>query len=126
MNFIKRNFRYILLINILLIVAAIIVLNKDLPSSSEINKMAFDSIKLYKFEGEVIKKFVDKKNHNHSTLILKNKYGEQNVILTRDKSNLFDFVQIGDSISKEYGYLNVYVIRDNKVHEIILDYKVKE
>jgi len=44
--------------------------------------MAFKSIKLTKFEGLVIDKFMDKKNHNHATLKLRNSFGEQDIILT--------------------------------------------
>jgi hypothetical protein len=124
MSFIKRYLKYILLANIVLLVI-IFVVNRNLPTPNEINKMAFESIKLTKFEGLVIDKFMDKKNHNHATIKLKNSFGEQNIILTRDKSEIFDFIQVGDSISKEYGDLNVYIERGSELYEIKLDYKIK-
>lgn len=125
MSFIKRNLKYILLANIVLLVVIIFVVNRNLPTPNEINKTAFESIKLTKFEGLVIDKFMDKKNHNHATLKLRNSFGEQNIILTRDKSKIFDFIQVGDSVSKEYGDLNVYIERGGELYEIKLDYKIK-
>lgn len=125
MNFIKRNFKYILLVNIVLLVIIIFVVNRNLPTPKEINQTAFESIKLTKFEGLVIDKFMDKKNHNHVTLRLRNSFGEQNIILTRDKSDVFEFVQVGDSVSKEYGGLNVRIKRGDELYEIKLDYKIR-
>ena len=125
MNFIKRNFKYILLVNIVLLLVIIFVVNRNLPTPKEINQTAFESIKLTKFEGLVIDKFMDKKNHNHVTLRLRNSFGEQNIILTRDKSEIFEFVQVGDSVSKEYGDLNVRIKRGDELYEIKLDYKIK-
>lgn len=129
MSFIRRNLKYIILVflaNIVLLAFIIFMVNRNLPTPDEINKMAFDSIKLTKFEGLVVDKFMDKKNHNHATLKLRNSLGEQNIILTRDKSKIFNFVQVGDSISKEYGDINVFIRRDGKLYEIKLDYKVIE
>ena len=125
MSFVKRYLRYILLANVVLLAAIIFLVNRNLPTSKEINQTAFESIKLTKFEGLVIDKFMDKRNHNHATLRLKNSFGEQNIILTRDKSEIFEFVQVGDSVSKEYGDLNVRIKRGNELYEIKLDYKVK-
>lgn len=125
MNFIRRNFKYILLVNIVSLAVIIFVVNRNLPTPNEINKIAFESIKLTKFEGLVIDKFMDKKNHNHATLKLRNSFGEQNIILTRDKSEIFDFVQLGDSVSKEYGDLNVLIKRRCELYVIKLDYKIK-
>lgn len=123
-NFKKKIF-YLLLANIILLTIIILVVNINLPSSKEINQKAFDSIKLSKFHGVVVDKIMDKKNHNHATMRLENKYGEQNIILTRDKSELFNFVQVGDSISKEFGDLNVLVFRAGDLYKFGLDYKVE-
>lgn len=125
MSFIKRYLKYILLANVVLLAVIIFLVNRNLPTPKEVNKMAFESIKLTKFEGLVIDKFMDKKNHNHATLRLKNSFGEQNIILTRDKGEIFDFVQVGDSISKEYGALDVLIKRGGKLHRIKLDYKIE-
>jgi len=125
MSFIRQNLKYILLANVVLLAVVIFLVNRNLPSSKEINQTALESIKLTKFEGLVIDKFMDKKNHNHATLRLRNSFGEQSVILTRDKSDIFEFVQVGDSVSKEYGDLNVRIKRGNELYNITLDYKVK-
>jgi len=124
MSFIRQNLKYILLANVVLLAVVIFLVNRNLPSSKEINQTALESIKLTKFEGLVIDKFMDKKNHNHATLRLRNSFGEQSVILTRDKSDIFEFVQVGDSVSKEYGDLNVRIKRGNELYNITLDYKV--
>ena len=125
MRFIKRYLKYILLAYIILLAAVIYMINRNLPTSMEINQTAFESIKLTKFEGMVIDKFTDKRNHNHATLRLKNSFGEQNIILTRDKSELYDFIQVGDTVSKEYGDLIVCIKRRNELYKIELDYKEK-
>ena len=125
MSFIKRNFKYILLANIVLLAFIIFIVNKNLPTPKEVNKKAFESIKLNKFEGLVMDKFLDKKNHNHATIKIKNSFVEQNIILTRDKSDLFSFIQLGDSVLKEYGEFEVMIKRDGKLHVIKLDYKIK-
>lgn len=125
MSFVRRYLKYILLINVVLLAVIIFLVNRNLPTPKEVNKMAFESIKLTKFEGLVIDKFMDKRNHNHATLKLRNSFGEQNIILTRDKSDIFDFVQVGDSVSKEYGDLNVLIKRGGELYEIKLDYKIK-
>lgn len=95
-----------------------------MPPPRKINETAFKSMGTSKFEGILIEKYLDKKNHNHATLKLENSSGEKSIILTRDKSELFDFVKIGDSIIKEYDNEYVKIVRQEKIYEIRLRFRM--
>lgn len=60
----------------------------------------------------VINKYIDSNEHSYPTLVLQYKDGYQfkNTDLDFDKSNLFNFLSVGDSIKKEKGSAIVRVI----------------
>ncbi|MGQ1910811.1 hypothetical protein ACT3CE_13615 [Marinifilum sp. RC60d5] len=117
----KKNFYKVLSVIIILIV--IVVVNYFEPSSDEITKSAYESLKYEKFYGEVQEKFYDRKNHNHPTIILRNEFGMQDVLLVRDRSGLFNYIESGDSISKIYGKYEVRLKRIGIDTVFVLSYQ---
>ena len=73
------------------------------------------------WDGIIVDKYIDKKNHNAKMLIIDN--GEVGLfktsILTIDSSGLFDTVEVGDSIAKYSGELSVR-LRSLRVDTIIV------
>jgi hypothetical protein len=106
------------------IICVMIVVNYFLPSPNEINKSAYEALKFERFTGIVQTKYLDKKNHNHPTVVLKNKFGTQEILLIRDRSGLFEYIENGDSIVKEYGSYEVELFSGNQLRDTIfvMDY----
>ena len=66
---------------------------------------SYKDFKSYAYDYVVVNKYIDSSEHSYPTLILQDKKGNslQNVDLIFDKSDLFDFLSIGDSIKKGTG-----------------------
>lgn len=116
----KKNF--VKLISFVALLIVIFVVNYWGPSSEEITNDAYESLRYEKFYGIVQEKFNDRKNHNHPTLILKNEFGEQSILLVRDRSGIYNYVEPGDSISKEYGKYEVHLTRSSRDTVFVLRY----
>jgi len=65
------------------------------------------------YMGVVIRKYVDKSNHNWKTLIVENNCTEIKTIWNADKSGFFEFVNEGDSIVKISGSYMIQVYNNN-------------
>jgi hypothetical protein len=65
------------------------------------------------FNGVVIRKYIDKKQH-YSRIILIQSDDTIPFAVTYDKSGLFNYIYLQDSIVKEYGENMVVVYRDNE------------
>lgn len=77
--------------------------------------------------GIVTKKFRDKEDHIYPKLIIKesnNKELKLNLVI--DKSGLFDFIQVNDSIVKEKESLYLIVFRKGEKYEYTLEYNCIE
>jgi hypothetical protein len=72
----------------------------------------FNEFKDYKYDYLILNKYLDTTQHSYPTLILQdatgNKFVNQDLIL--DRSELFDFLTIGDSIKKQQGTVLVNII----------------
>jgi hypothetical protein len=117
-----KNKNILRILSLIAILIVIIVVNYMEPSSKEITENAYKSLRHEKFYGVVQEKFYDRKNHNHPTIILKNEFGEQSILLVRDKSGLFNYIEFGDSISKDYGKYEVNFSRNEKDTVFVLRY----
>lgn len=83
-------------------------------SESKTNKeSAIDRIKSYKYSGSVKRLYREKKNHNSLTILLST--GKHVPTLTPE---LFNNLQIGDSLYKQKGSLFMFVYRnDSLIHK---------
>lgn len=110
------------MLSVVTILIVIVIVNYLEPSTEEVTKNAYESLKYETFYGIVQEKFYDKKNHNHPPIILRNKFGKQYVLLVRDESGLFSYIESGDSISKPYGKYEVSLNRNGADTIFVLHY----
>ncbi|MDE5423324.1 hypothetical protein L3073_13980 [Ancylomarina sp. DW003] len=82
--------------------------------------------KATEYIGVILSKYVDKNNHNWETIIIKNNCNEIKTIWNADKSGFFEFVTVGDSISKVSGSYVIRIYRsDNLIKSFKIDYGMK-
>ena len=111
----KKYFFLLGLLNILSRVALIIFFIVFVAGTiKEDNAALCDSYKDFKndtYDYLLISKYIDSNEHSDRTLVLQNKGGYQfrYTDLDFDKSNLFNFLSIGDSLKKEKGAVIVRV-----------------
>lgn len=62
------------------------------------------------YNGVVIDKYLDQKNHRTKTITIKVNESNIDLILPRDTSSFFDFIVLGDSLFKEeqQNFIGVY------------------
>jgi len=77
------------------------------------------------FNSIVINKYIDKENHGYNTCLFKNKDNTIKFIFGFDRSGLFEYIEIGDSIIKPSGDSLVIVKRNEIVKEFMLDYGIE-
>jgi len=104
------------------VVCGIIFFIYHSESASDIRKRKFEKDISFEINGILLKKFIDKKNHNTRTCVFKNNDDTTTFYLHFDKSGLFDYLVAGDSIRKAVGDSCVQVIRSNSYKEFVLRY----
>ncbi|SFF08002.1 hypothetical protein [Sunxiuqinia elliptica] len=114
-----------ILFTVISLIIVIILVNIFGPNYDEIRNQAYKSLKFDLYDGIIVEKYLDKDNHNYPTMKINTTKGLQVVRLPLDKSGLFEFVEIKDSIFKDYGSYNVEVYRNNEVYNFILDYGIE-
>jgi hypothetical protein len=62
--------------------------------------MFLEGFKREKFSGKIVKKYIDKKQHNYHMLVIQKKEGRDSTFYDTDSSGFYEFVEIGDSIIK--------------------------
>lgn len=77
----------------------------SLPSLNDAACNRFKDFKSEELNAVVINKYLDSNEHSYSTLILEDKNGiiTKNQDLVTDRSGLFDYILIGDTITKQGG-----------------------
>ena len=70
----------------------------------------------------VADKYIDHTNHNYKTCIIKHDMDSIRFLMDFDKSALFDYLKVGDSIIKKPGEARVRVIREFLKREFVLMY----
>ncbi len=63
------------------------------------------------YTGVVIKKFINREQHNHRTLIIKQKDKEHVVLFNFVMGGLYEFIEVGDTLSKKSGTLDLRLKR---------------
>lgn len=82
----------------------------------------FEQAKELKFQGVVQNKYIDKDEHSYPIIEIKQFNNENSRLnLTNDKSGLFDFLQIGDTVIKKTG-TTFRVKKANRWHEMNIDF----
>jgi hypothetical protein len=64
------------------------------------HKRFLENYRRAKFEGKVVKKYIDRKQHNYQMLVIQKKEGRDSTYYDTDSSGFWDFVEIGDSVIK--------------------------
>lgn len=71
-------------------------------------------IRSERYSGIIIKKFIDKDQHNYKKVILKKDSKTQVILLDQEEGGLFEYLEKGDSISKKGGELILKIVREEK------------
>jgi hypothetical protein len=96
----------------------------NIPTQADLCKQGVKLYKNYSVQGRVIKKFINKENHNDKTIIIKEKYNQENIlILDADIGGIYDYIVVGDSVVKNNGELFVLVNRNG--NDTIIDFKFR-
>lgn len=77
---------------------------------------------LRNIDGVIVDKYLDEKNHMHKTCLIREKDDTVKFIFDFDKSGLFNFLSIGDSILKPIGDSTVIVKRNRTIRKFTLKY----
>jgi hypothetical protein len=64
------------------------------------HKRFLEKYKKEKFEGKILRKYIDRKQHNYQMLVIQKKEGQDSSSYSNDSSGFWDFIEIGDSIIK--------------------------
>ncbi|MGV8946262.1 MAG: hypothetical protein ACOH1N_07525 [Lutibacter sp.] len=96
---------------------------KHIPSQDELCKQGVEFYKTKNFTGVVIKKYIDEENHSHKTIIVKENMNEKSIFLDADIGGIYEYISIGDSISKNKGEL--FVLINRKKNDTIIDFKFR-
>jgi hypothetical protein len=106
----KRLISFIVLVPIVIVVLWGI---KHIPSQSELCKQGVELYSNKNFRGKVLRKFIDKENHNNKTVIIKENESEKIIFLDADIGGVYEYISIGDNLMKNKGELFVSINRNN-------------
>ena len=117
----------VIIIILIVVIGFITVLNLK-RNSNEFNKRnSFEKFMLYyyerEFEGEIIKKFIDKSDHSSEKIILKDSNNEIVIYLNYESKHIFNKFMKGDSISKKRNSYSIKIIRDGKIDSIKFNFE---
>jgi len=77
------------------------------------NNDSTDYYKRKEFKGLVIKKFIDKYQHNSRTIIIKENNDNDTLIMDFVMGNVYQYIKEGDSLSKNKGSLDLNLKRND-------------
>lgn len=84
------------------------------PKAEEEINQAVNAYRQEEFQGTIIKKFIDRNEHNFNKVIITEDQDIRTVLFDIETSGIYDYFEIGDSIIKEAGTLQIRVIRHDK------------
>ncbi|MGE4288586.1 MAG: hypothetical protein AB7E36_07855 [Salinivirgaceae bacterium] len=96
----------------IIIISIAIVVNK-LQDSDKSYQLVIDSYRNKSFYGVIVNKYQDKQNHNYKTILISNSGGAKSVVIEWELGDLYNYLQINDSVIKEKGNLFVKVWRED-------------
>jgi hypothetical protein len=63
------------------------------------------------FNGTVTQKYIDRNQHNYETVILENETLKQTILFDFVMGGLYEFIEVGDTLSKKSGSLDLRLKR---------------
>jgi hypothetical protein len=117
-NIIKKIWNILTIIGLIVIVIWFI----KQPSDHQICRNYYRKAKNYSYNGIVIKKYIDTENHSHKTIKLLRSGDTLTRIFTEDISGFYEYVQIGDNISKKEGSYDIKLFTGREDTIFTLDY----
>ena len=75
-----------------------------------------------KYNGTITEKFRDYKNHGSGTLMLKGNYNQKTKFYADNWSHLWELCNLGDSLFKKEGELNLNLIRIKEQDTILISF----
>lgn len=97
------------------------------PSIKDINCIHFKTLENLSYRGVVINKFIDSTQHNYPTIVIKKMDNSRfKFDLTHDKSGIYNFLLIGDTIVKRKESYQIEVSRNGMKNTFVLDYGCDE
>lgn len=105
----------------MIFVVAFFVYNYENPSTVRSNKFQQDL--LLSIKGLLIDKFIDYKNHEYKTCKIQRGDDTLTLLMNLDRNDIFNYLEIGDSIFKKPGDSLVIVKRENNTRRFYLNYE---
>ena len=93
-----------------------------IPTHEEHRNSVLRSYKSLKYEGVVINKFRDLDEHNFRKVIIKENNTSRTVLFNNQTSNIYDYIEIGDSIIKEESSFQIQVFRNGQDTVLVMRY----
>jgi hypothetical protein len=104
--------KYSLILGIIGAILLIVFLN---TSDKKIDCDQFISrMKSVRYNGIIIKKYIDTNQHNYKKVILKEDIETQVILFDQEEGGVFQYLEKGDSISKKDGDLTMKIVRGEK------------
>lgn len=97
-------------------------------NQEEANCYSYHKFLSIHFNGMIIDKYIDQYEHLYPTIILRQNEMEKpyKFRIINEKSNLYDFLKVGDFISKDTNRNEVRIIRGNDTITKVIDFGCKE
>jgi len=70
-----------------------------------------DYLRAEEYSGIVVEKFINTKQHNYKTVIIEQNGESYTILFDFEMGGFYEFIEVGDSISKRKGTLDVQLIR---------------
>lgn len=82
-----------------------------IPTDEEELNSAVNAYRMKEYNGVVIDKFIDRDEHNFKKIIVNEDNMKKTLLFNIETSGIFDYFEVGDSIIKRNGSLQVRVLR---------------
>lgn len=109
---------FVAVVSIIIIISLLIIVNNDKLNTS-LACAKLEEFKNEEYDELVLRKYIDEENHQFRTIELNNK---KTLVLARDTSGFYNFIQQNDSIVKRKGTDILMVYRLNTVHRFKIYY----
>jgi len=89
-------------------------LSQMIQSPEEAIGLAVDNYRVEEYKGVITNKFIDKKEHNLKKVFIRENNKQRLILFDIETSGVYSYFEIGDSLIKNRGSLQIRVIR-NKI-----------
>ncbi len=111
------------LIAVIIVSSIIIALILFSPSKEDEINYSYENAKTVRFNGIVSEKYIDTHDHGLPIIVVLNNAGvKYTAEFLSDRSGVYDYINVGDSVWKYINSIDVHVKRDGKVKVFTLDY----